>query len=291
MIVHLNGSLIPADQATISPLDRGFIFGDGVYEGLRAESGRVVALPLHTARLRRSLGLTAIEGFDPASIQSVVSPLLDANSLTDAFIYLQITRGTPPPGAPVRDRRPSRGASPTVFAYAQAEGPIRTFERPRTIRAITCADVRWTMGHIKATSLLPNVMASIEAADAGADDAIFVRGDIVAEATASNVFIVRNGAIATPALDSASLLAGVTREVLCQAMPEIDQRIVTRAELGAADEIFLTGTRTVVASVTHLDGKPVGSGTIGPVAQRVLAILRPAILATLAPEPARTLTR
>jgi D-alanine transaminase len=289
VIVHLNGSLVPIAEASISPLDRGFIFGDGVYEGLRAEDGRVVALPRHTARLAQSLRLTSIAGFDPEDIQPVVSELLAANGLRDAFIYLQITRGAPPPGAPPRERRPSPGAAPTVFIYAQAETPIRAFTRPRTVRAITVPDIRWTMGHIKATSLLPNVMASITSADAGADDAIFVRGDIVSEGTATNVFVVRNGRIATPALDSVSLLAGVTRDVLCEAAPEIEQRVVRAEELRTADEILLTGTRTVLASVVELDGRPVGSGRIGPVAERTLATLREAILATLAPLPARTL--
>ena len=293
MIVHLSGRLLPIEQATISPLDRGFIFGDGVYEGLRAEQGRIISLPRHMARLRRSLGLASIESFDPESVEGIVSDVLEANGLTDAFIYFQITRGTPPPGAPPRERRPSPSMRPTVFVYAQAEAPVRTFMRPRTTRAITHEDHRWTMGHIKSISLLSNVMASIDASDAGADDAIFVRGERVTEATATNVFVVRDGRIATPSLDSASFLPGVTRDVLCEAAPEIEQRVVLRRELEGAEEIFLTGTRTLVASVTHLDGRPVGAGRIGPVAERMVGVLRGAVAAYLstviAPEPARTL--
>jgi D-alanine transaminase len=289
VIVHLNGLLLPIEEATISPLDRGFIFGDGVYEGLRAEHGRIVSLPRHLARLRQSLRLTSIEGFDPESLEHIVGEILEANGLTDAFIYFQITRGTPPPGAPPRERRPSSAIRPTVFAYAQAEAPVRTFTRPRTVRAITHDDPRWTLGHIKAISLLPNVMASIDAANANADDAIFVRGDRVAEGTATNVFVVKGGRIATPSLESTSFLAGVPRDVLCDAAPEIEQRVVLRPELAGADEIVLTGTRTIVASVTHLDGRPVGDGRIGPAAERMLGVLRASVAASIAPEQARTL--
>lgn len=289
MIVHLSGRLVPLEHAAISPLDRGFIFGDGVYEGLRAEHGRVVSCARHEARLHRSLTLTGITGFDPDSIQSLVSDLLNANDIRDAFIYLQITRGTPPPGAPPRERRPAPGTPPTVFAYCQAETPIRAFTTPRTVRVITLPDHRWTCGHIKAVSLLPNVMASLAAADAGVDDALFIRDDLVAEGTATNVFIAKNGAIATPSLDSVSILAGVTRDVLCDALPEIEQRAVRREELDDADEIFLTGTRTVVASVTHLDHRPVGTGAPGPAARRALETLRTIVAESAPARPAHTL--
>jgi len=290
VIVHLNGRLVPIEKASISPLDRGFVFGDGVYEGMRAEHGKIVSVARHLARLRQSLRLTSIEGFDPDSVEGLVSDLLEANGIADAFIYLQITRGTPGPGTPPRERRPSPTMRPTVFAFAQAETPIRSFLHPRTTRAITYDDPRWTLGHIKSISLVSNVMASIAASHEDADDVIFVRGDRVAEGTATNVFVVKNGRIATPSLESTSLLAGVTRDVVCEHVLEIENRIVARRELAAADEIFLTGTRTLVASVTHLDGHPVGDGRIGPVADRIAGVLRDAVAASVAGrEPARTL--
>ena len=117
MIVHLNGSLLDADAARISPFDRGFLFGDGVYEGLRASRSHIIGLPEHVDRLRDGLAETRIAGFDPESLGPISHALLDANGLADAFIYWQITRGVPLPGQPLRQRVPGAGP-PTVFGYA-----------------------------------------------------------------------------------------------------------------------------------------------------------------------------
>ncbi len=278
MIVHLDGELVPAEEARISPLDRGFIFGDALYEGLRATRGRVIALERHAGRLAAGLAESRIEGFDAsASLGEVCAGLLEANGLADAFLYVQVSRGAPRPGAPPRERVPHGLGPPTVFAYAVADEPIEAITEPRTTRGATVEDPRWTRGHIKSTSLMGNVLAVLEAADHGGAEPVLVRSGVVAEGAATNLFLARGGAIHTPSLDSAPMLHGVTRSLILEEEPSIVERPIPEADLRAADELILVGTRTCVASITHLDGEPVGDGTVGPAARRLLAALRRAV--------------
>lgn len=294
MIVHLNGQLLPRDQARISPFDRGFIFGDGLYEGLRASAfgpeqcARVVAPHLHTARLAAGLRLTGID-FDAASLEPLTTELLAANNLTEAFVYWQITRGTPTGDEPVRSRVPGGGrsapraaslrAGPTVFGYCVPQPPFDDFARlgPTVKSAVTLDDPRWSLGHIKSISLMGNIMASLRAMRAGADDAVLTRGDLVAEGLATNVFIRTpppDDRLVTPSLESVPILAGVTRAVLLDALPgRIEVRPVRVDELRTAREIILTGSMTMIASVTKLDDRTVGDGAPGPAARGLLTAL------------------
>lgn len=295
MIVHLNGQLIPAEEARISAFDRGFIFGEGVYEGLRAFRGRVVAMQRHIDRMAAGLRECRID-WDPARMIPLTDALLEANGLPDAFIYWQVTRGAPAPGQPVRTRPPSGPERPTVFGYCAPQPPLEAYAAPPTVTAVTRPDTRWLRGHLKSTSLLGNVLAAIEAREAGAQDAILVRDGLVTEGTATNVILAlptpHGVELATPSLDSVSILAGVTRALMLDGGPGIVARPVRAEELDAAAEIILVGSTSMVTSVVELNGRRVGAGTPGPQAHRLLHILIDVIRRELAlntpAQPCRT---
>lgn len=316
VIVHLNGQLVPRDQAKISPLDRGFVFGDGVYEGLRtidwrgnghagaremARSGaRVIGLQLHVERLYAGLEAARIEtprhefaGLEaPTSLGRMTDELLAANGLRDAFVYWQVTRGTPSGDEPARLRVPPRGGlrgGVTVFGYASPQPSLEAIRGAGPL-VKTCAvlnDPRWSMGFLKSTSLMGNVVCAMEADRRGCDDAILVRDGVVCEGLATNVILVtRSGEVVTPSLESAPMLAGVTRALLLEELRgELVSRRVTEEELRSAREVMLTGSSTMVACVSHLDGAPVGeggwAGKPGPVCRRLQDVLLNAIGAGL----------
>lgn len=283
MIVHLNGKLVDARDATISPFDRGFLFGDGLYEGIRATHGRAVAMPQHIERMNNGLREIGLAGFDARVLEPLTDELLRANNLAEAFVYWQVTRGTPSPQHGPRDRVPPGDLSPTVFGFAEAMPAVERYVQPRAIKAVLLPDVRWSLGHIKAITLLGSVLANQEAQRRGADDAILYReeptGARITEGSATNVIACIDGEFVTPALENASILPGVTRRLLIEAMPEIRQRHMSLDELRRAEEIMLAGTRTMVASVVELDGRRVGTGVPGPRAAALLAAICARLLA------------
>jgi D-alanine transaminase len=281
VLVHLNGQLVPHERATVSVFDRGFIFGDGLYEGLRAFDGRLVAMDRHVARLRDGLAECRIP-WDASRLESMTYELLDANRMTDAFIYWQVTRGAPLPGQPLRARVPGGDITPCVFGFCQPAPALDSYRSPPIKTAIMTRDTRWLRGHVKSISMLGNVIAAIEGAEAGADDAVLIRDGIVAEGTSSNLYAAipaRTGEtrIVTPSLESAPMLAGVTRDLINDELTEIEVRSITLAELRRASEIMLAGTLTMVTSIVRLDGATIGDGTSGPVARRLLGSLVHAI--------------
>ncbi|GJQ28966.1 MAG: aminotransferase [Phycisphaerae bacterium] len=282
MIAYLHDTLVPLDHARISPLDRGFLFGDGLYEGLRAFDGRVVALDRHAARLAAGLREARIP-FDASRLADLCACLLDANRLRDAFLYVQVTRGSPAPHHPPRSRLPAENLPPTVFAFATPTPSLAHYAAVPAKHCISTPDTRWLRGHVKSISLMGGILAGYEAHEAGADDAILVRAmpdgrAYAAESTSANLLIVTpHGEIVTPPLDHAPILAGVTRDLLLDAARAagltITQRPIPREELADAREVLLCGTLTMVTAVTHLDGHPVGEGHPGPVATRLLDLL------------------
>lgn len=291
MIVHLNGQLIPAAEAKVSPFDRGFVFGDGIYEGLRAASlpggRRVIGLQRHVRRMANGLAAAGIN-WNPSSLGPLTAALLNANRLDDAFIYWQVTRGTPDlVRGPVRSRIPTAGAAPTVFGYCTPLPPIDLADPQPAIKvAATQPDLRWLRGEVKCISLLGNLLATMAAhADHQADEAILIREvegrPLITEGTYTNVVLVHHRAgrieFVTPALDSAPMLCGVTREILCEIEPRLVQRPVPADELLAAAEVLLIGTTTMVSAVTRLNGRPVGGGQVGPGAKELLRVLTRAI--------------
>lgn len=271
MNVHLNGQIVPASDAKISAFDRGFIFGDGVYEGLRAFRYRVVEAERHTRRFRQGLEECRI-AWDPAPMARMTEELLRANGMPDAFIYWQVTRGVPLPGQPLRQRIPGAGLQATVFGFCTPQPAIEQCGEPKSVIATVREDTRWTRGHVKSTSLLGNVLAAIEASEQGTMDAVLVREGFVGEGTCANLALAlptRGGGveIVTPTLESAPILGGITRAQLIDRVPELVQRAVRVEELFRASEIMLLGTTAMVTSITRLDGRAVGSGEVGPVAR------------------------
>lgn len=260
-IVYLNGEFLPAGEAKISVLDRGFIFGDGVYEVIPVYGGRLFRLPHHLERLDHSLeGIRLDNPLDHSHWQAVLEELVQRNGGGDQSLYLQITRGVAE-----RDHSFPPGGEPTVFAMskpvAEATTPLR-----EGISAITVEDIRWKWCNIKAIALLPNILLRQQAVDSGAGEAIMLRDGFVTEGAASNIFIVNNGVVLTPP-KSNLLLPGITRDLvveLCHdnGIPCVEGAI-SEQQLREADEIWITSSTKEIVPVTRLDGAPVGHGEAG----------------------------
>lgn len=266
-ICYLNGEFLPLDGARISVLDRGFIFGDGIYEVIPVFDGRPFRLEAHLNRLAQSLDATAIANPQPrASWTALIYELIAAHPPADGLsIYVQVTRGVA-----ARNHAAPNDGVPTVFGMAT---PFANGADSAPVAATVLADNRWQRCDIKATSLLPNVMARTAATIAGVFEAILIRDGFLTEGAASNVFVVHDGRIKTPP-KSTYILAGITRDVVIEALAgsatAAIEAEVSRAQLLAADEIWLTSSTRDIVPVTHLDGKPVGAGVIGPVYRRAM---------------------
>jgi D-alanine transaminase len=270
-IVYLNGQYLPIEQASISVMDRGFLFGDGIYEVIPVFANRLLRVDDHLARLQNSLDRISLQNpHSDDDWQNIFTELLRRNSGEDRAIYLQVTRGV----YAKRDISIKDGYPATVF------GMIISLLRPdissgsEAISAITVEDFRWQACDIKSTSLVANVMLRQLAVDAGVDDAILIRGGHVTEGTASNVFIVKDGVLVTPPVGH-QLLSGITRdqviEIAENATIKVEQREIPVDELYNADEIFMTSSTREIAPVIRLNGEAVGEGKPGPVWQYVMS--------------------
>lgn len=263
--VYLNGRFVPLADAKISVLDRGFTFGDGVYEVFLVYQRRIFRYEQHMRRLDQSLA--ALHMGNPLTREQwleVLMKLVADNPAADQSLYLQVTRGVSE-----RDHAINLATSPTVFAMSK---PLPQRNLAQGVKAITLDDIRWKNCHIKAITLLPSVLLRHQATQAGAIEAILLREGCVTEGAASNVFVVRDGVIKTPPCDN-KLLAGITRalvlELLAQAhLPHAETRI-TEEELRSADEIWITSSTWEIVPVIRLDEKPVGTGNPGRYWQQV----------------------
>ncbi len=285
--IHLNGRLVDERDAHISVLDRGFLFGDGVYELVRYFDGRGVALEAHAARLARSLAHARIAGFDAARLGAIAGELLEANGLRDAAVYLQVTRGA----GTVRSHVPTGPLEPTVVAFATAAEPLSSLVAPTEIAAITADDMRWRRCEIKTISLMGNILHLLAADEAGAAEAILHRDGLVGEGGYSNVAIATGGTLVTPPVDEdPPILHGTARADLLAAARETgipaEIRPVTLAELRAADEVMITSSRRFVNAVVRLDGSTVGDGAAGPVCRALFAAIRAGLERTAGAAPA-----
>ena len=268
--VFLNGEYLDRERATLPLDDRGFLFGDGVYEVCRAIRGRIFEFEAHQERLSRGLAALSIADTrvpDATALASIFRRLLEVNDLVggEATVYLQITRG---PAVPRTHAYPSEGTEPTVYATASS------FQVPRRLRedgaaAITQPDIRWARCDIKSVNLLPNVMAKQRAAEAGAFEAVFLRDGVVTEGASSNIFGVIDGEVRTFPLCN-YILPGVTRAVAMDLATELGITVrenpILAHELPRLQELFATGTATDVQPLVRLDGHLVGDGRPGPVA-------------------------
>ncbi len=269
-IVYLNGELLPRERAVVSVDDRGFTFGDGVYEVMRALDGRFFQAGPHLARLRDGLRGLEIEGGSGTSSDTLLSlarRLLEENGLGEghATVYLQVTRGA----APRTHYFPPAGTAPTVYlSAARLVPPAAQCERGG--EAVTHPDLRWARCDLKTVNLLPNVLAKQAAVAAGATEAVLVRDGVVTEGSHTTVFAVVGGELRTHPL-SPRILPGVTRDLLLRVAAErgiaAREEAVRVEELARADELLVCGTTTDVTPIVRLDGRPVGEGRPGPVAR------------------------
>ncbi len=272
MIVYLNGQFLPAADAHVSVFDRGFLFGDGVYEGVRVFEHTVICPDRHVQRMAGGLAEGRVH-WDPRELPGIGLELCRRNDLPNAFMYVQVTRGTPPPGEPVRARTMKTQGEPTVFAFATPQPAMSHYSTPPTTTLALVQDRRWDRGHLKSISLLGNVLAAYDAQAQGAQEVAMHRDGLLTEACASNIIISIDGKLATPSLDSASILEGATRARCLALDPTIVERPVGVDELLRADEVLLVGTTSIVTSALSIDGKPVGNGKSGPQAQRLLDLV------------------
>ena len=264
MIVYLNGEWIPAEQARVSVFDRGFIFGDSVYEVIPVYGYKPFRVTAHVRRLEASLMAV---GMDPHRLglywPSFFGQLADTLPSGDGSMYLQISRGAAP-----RQHAFPANAPLTVFAYARPQIAETSERLTIGIKAVLLDDIRWSRCDIKSTSLIANVLLVQEALVRGADEALLVRDGHVNEGAVSNVFVVRSGRLMT-APRGHSILGGITRDVLlelaCLCAIPLDERAPTRSELLAADEVLVTSSTREVTAVTEIDARPVGSGSPGPI--------------------------
>lgn len=271
LTVFLNGEYLPVSEASVSVMDRGFLFGDGVYEVIPVYGDRVFRLAEHLVRLANSL--SAIDITNPyidAGWETLFEELIRRNPAnSDRSLYLQVTRG---PG-PARDHLYPEGLTPTVFAMCQ---PIKAKKYDTGISAITHEDIRWQYCHIKAVTLLPNILLKRLALKTdGSAEVILHRNGTVTEGAASNVFVIKDGVVLTPPKDP-TILPGVTRdllvELLLQAAIPCRETAINLRQLAQADEIWITGSVAGIAPVVKLDGRPVGNGQPGAMWKSALAL-------------------
>lgn len=280
-IVWLDGEWTPLAQARVSVLDRGFLFGDGVYEVVPAYGRVPFRWAEHHARLQRSLGRLRIDDpRDASGWAALVAGLIERHPWEDQFVYLQVTRGVAK-----RDHAFPKGITPTVFAMSSPLPPIPSEQLERGVAAITLPDERWLHCDIKSVSLLGNVLAKQAAVEAGAMECVMFRDDRLTEGSSANIWVVRDGRVLAPPRDRL-ILEGIRYrlvEQLCAAEDvPIEVREVSRTEVASADELMLSSATKEVLPITRLDGRAVGAGVPGPVFRRLHAAYQRAKAASTA---------
>ncbi|KAI9030571.1 putative aminotransferase [Hyaloraphidium curvatum] len=269
---YLNGEYLPVNKAQISVLDRGFIFGDGIYDVVPVYACKLFRFDEHIARLER--GLREIRIPNPHTreewlerCRKLVAMLMEQKGAADQVVYIQVTRGPAP-----RDHVMPAHPSPTVFMMANPMRPPSAEMRQRGVSCVTVRDFRWERGDIKSVSLLGNVLARQVSADAGALETIMFRDGFLTEASGSNVWVVRGGALLGPP-KSAHLLEGIRVDLLRELCGScgIEYRLqpVSEAEVRGADEVLVSSATKEILPVTTIDGEPVADGKPGPVCGRL----------------------
>jgi len=272
-IAYVNGEFLPLEKATVSIEDRGFQFGDGVYEVIRVYGRTPFRLNAHLSRLSQSAQAISIPvPFEPKEWEALIREGLQQSAYSECKVYIQMTRGVAP-----RDHLFPEASHPTIVMTFRemADLPLHMVEQG--VAAVTLPDLRWARCSIKSLNLLPNLLAKQEANQAGAFEAILIKDGFLTEGTSSNVVLVKNGALLTPALSN-QLLAGVTRQAILELAKSkgivVEERPVREKELTQADELFLIGTTIEVLPVTRLNGHPVGLGVPGPITKRMREYFR-----------------
>lgn len=276
--VYLNGQFMPLEDARVPVLDRGFIFGDGVYEVIPVYSGRPFRLAEHLQRLQHSLdGIRLQNPHSTAEWTQLVTQLIASQPHADQYLYLHITRGVAK-----RDHAfPNPAVSPTVFMMSSPLPQPAAELLANGVSAVTVPDIRWLRCDIKAISLLPNVLMRQQAVDAGCAEAILIRQEkndsdsFMTEGAASNIFLVRQGALLAPPKDH-FMLPGITYDVILELAAnngiKCEVRKIFKTEIFSADEILLTSSTREVMAITRVDEQQIGNGKPGPVYQRLYAL-------------------
>jgi len=271
-VVYLNGEFVPAEQARISPMDRGFLFGDGIYEVIPSYAGRMVGFAPHIQRMQNGLAEIRIElPWSLSDWSTMLDELLrrnDAANQPGLGIYLHVSRGADSK----RAHAFPQGVAPTVFAYTFAipTPPTGQPGSAKPITVVSAEDLRWKRCHIKSTALLGNVLHHQQGVDASCQETIlFNAAGELTEGSSCNAFIVKDGVISTPPLDH-QILPGITRLLMLDIIRRygaapVQERVISKAEVLAADEVWLTSSSKEIMPVLQIDGQPVGSGEVGPV--------------------------
>lgn len=272
-LVYVDGKFLPKSSAVVSVFDHGLLYGDGIFEGIRAYNGTVFKLEEHMDRLYDSAKTIRLSIPLPKhDLTEAVLETLRRNKLRDAYVRLVVTRGTGDLGVD-----PGLCRTPTVFIIAEPMASVLGPREPRTIRAIVSSyrrdSVDATSHEIKSLNYMNSILAKIEANSAGVDDSVLLdhRG-FVSEASVTNVFVVKKGRIATPS-SAAGILHGITRDRLIKLCSdvgiEVEERDVTPFELLTADEVFLVGTKSEILAVGNIAGVKIGGGAAGPLTRRL----------------------
>ena len=271
-IVYLNGDFIDASEAKVSVLDRGFLFGDGVYEVIPVYNGQLFRLEPHLKRLQCSLSRIRMD-FDWTlqQWQQMLEQLISQNKGKNLALYLQVTRGF----VAKRDHRFPENPSPTIFAMVNPLPPLLTEQEILPCTAITVEDIRWKNCDIKSISLLGNVLLAQQAAESSADESILINDGIATEGSISNMFIVKDGQVFSSKKDN-RILGGITRELVIELLSQnnisVIEKEITVEELKNADEIWLTSSTKEIRPVIELDGEKIGDGVVGPVWKKAIKI-------------------
>jgi D-alanine transaminase len=268
-IAFLNGTYLPLEEARISPLDRGFLFGDGIYEVVPSYNGKMVGFAPHIERMNDGLSAIGIDlGWSQTDWADLCKELVEKNGAGNLGLYLHVSRGA--------DSKRFHGypenTTPTVFAFAFtiAPPPVADKAQAKHYRVTTDRDLRWERCQIKSTALLGNVLHFQQGYSQGNDETLLFNADNqLTEASSCNAYIVKDGVVITPPLDN-QLLPGITRYILLDILRRdggipVEERIVTMEEVRNADEVWITSSSKEIGAVVEIDGVPVGSGDIGDV--------------------------
>lgn len=273
MSVYLNGAFMPLAEAKIPVLDRGFIFGDGVYELVPVYSRQPFRLDAHLRRLQGSLdGIRLDNPYGPDAWHELIVRLIADQDFADQSVYIQITRGTPGLGQAPRDPVFPVDVPPTVFMFSQPLATATPAQKSAGVCAVTAIDNRWLRCDIKAISLLANILLRQQAVDAECAETVMLRDGFLTEGAASNIFVVKDGVLRAPP-SSALMLTGVTYDLVLElaaahGIPH-EVRAIAVAELRCADELWMTSSTREIMAIVKLDGVAVGAGVPGPLARQM----------------------
>jgi D-alanine transaminase len=271
MTAYLNGQFLPLDEAKISPLDRGFLFGDGAYEVIPVYSRRPFRIDEHLRRLQQTLdGIRLPNPHTLEQWRALVERIVQDGDADDLSVYIQVTRGADNK----RDQAFPMGVAPTAFIFSAPLITPTAAQRETGIAVISALDNRWLRCDLKTVALLANVLLRQQAIDAGCVETIMLREGFLTEGAASNIFVVKDGVLLAPPKDH-RMLAGITYDVVLELAAKhgmaYEVREIADAELRVADELWMTSSTKEVLPITTLDGLPVGDGKPGPAARQMYA--------------------